>query len=104
MANVEIPLTIPSEYVALALESIVGLADGGIELRCVNSELDGRITFSYEPQQEGETTKDFAKRAIRKTIVALIKLFHQAEHNRLTKEAKEAVEVPGTDVPDEVIT
>lgn len=100
----EITIPIPDQHVSRVLDAISGLADMNIELMVHGSGFHGDWQYSYEPKQPGETSKQFAERAIKEGIRALVRLWDYAE-DRERYRAEVATITPATqDVPDEIIS
>jgi len=107
MADITLPRTIPDAYVSKALAALNGLA--GKEIVVLADLLDNpeepytRWSYSYKPQQAGETLKDFAARALNEHDKALVRLFALAEDKIREIAERDAVIPASQDVPDDII-
>jgi len=100
---VKITISIPDQHVTRVLNAITTLAGKNIELMVHGRDFDGSWSYSHEPQQSGETAKDFAARAIKANILAMVRLVDYTEDRERYNAAVAGIAPPEQDVPDEVI-
>lgn len=103
MADINITITIPDEYIADVVDTFTGCAGHMIEMNCHDEELNGHTVINYIEQQDGEAAIDFGKRVIRKLIKGLIEVYQLdiAEDNY--RAAIADIPAPSINVPDNII-
>jgi hypothetical protein len=104
MADVVLQITIPEAYVAKVLAALTALAGKNLSIESANPDWwRGIWQYSFEPKADTETNKDFAVRAVKETVKALVKMVDRAEREQQFKASQAAIVLPPTTVPDDVI-
>ena len=101
--SIDITLTVPTAHASRVLNDLKTLSGKNIDLMVHGEDFDGNWSFVIAAQETGETDKQFAGRAIRETVKALVRLVDYAEdHKRYSTEVA-AIAPPVQDVPDEIL-
>ncbi len=95
-ADVELTLIVKDEHVAKVLNAFNGLADNQIKIS--SKELKSVIAFEYTAQQQEETQKAFAERAVKSAVMALLRLSALADDRVRYDADVGSVEPPEDDV------
>lgn len=103
MADVLLQITIPEIHTARVLAAINTLAGKYLMFETDSPDWRGRISYSYSAKGAGETNRDFATRAIRETIKAMVRMVDLAEDEERYRAAIATVPPPVQDVPDDII-
>jgi len=100
MADLNITITIPENYIPRVQEAFNSLAATEIELK---NEF-ARIFFEIPEKQTGESNLQFGRRFIRKAMKQFVRLHELDEDGDRYKSEVSAVSPPEESVPDDIIT
>lgn len=110
MADVVLTITIPDAMIARTLAAFNKIAGTHVMIEARGSnpdpaqDFDARWDFRIEPQQVGETPKQFGQRVLRELGKAVINMVDKAEDDVRYRTQVAAVVPPASDVPEDVLT
>lgn len=100
---IEIKITIPDQHIQRVLEALTELSGKNIELMVHSENFDGCWSYSYSLKDANETNKQFAIRAIKENIRAMVRLVDYAEDYERYRTEITTISSPVQDVPDEIV-
>jgi len=103
MADVKLEITIPDTHVTRVLEAFTGLAGIQLGLEAHEEEYHGSWSYKYQPKQTGENNRDFAIRAIKQNILALVRMYDYSQDKERYRNAVAQIPRAKQDVPDNII-
>jgi len=101
--SVEITITIPTQHTQRVLNALTELSGKNIKLMIHGENFDGNWSYSYSPKDVGETNKQFAVRATKENIKAMVRLYDYVEDRERYSAEVAAINPPAQDVPDEIV-
>lgn len=111
MADVVLNITIPDAMTVRALAAFTKIAGTHMTIESRGSQdmpdgsdFNGHWDFRIEPQQPGETAKQFGQRVLREFGKAVINMVNKAEDETRYRTAVAMVVPPASDVPENVLT
>lgn len=110
MADVILQVIVPDAYVSKTVEAFTTIADTHMLLTVRGSQdmpdgsdFNGHWDFRIDPQQPGETTKQFGQRVLRELGKAVINLVDKAQDQTRYRDEVAAVVPPASDVLADIL-
>lgn len=103
MADVTLQITIPDANITRVLAALTTLAGKRLMVEADSPDWRGRISYSYAIKGVIETNRDFATRAIKEGIKALVRMVDLAEDEERYRVAVAIIPSPVQDVPDNIV-
>ena len=103
MADIILELTVPEAYTTRVLEALEWAAGKQLNIDIHGENTHGNWSYSYPVRQVGENARDFAARAIRQNILAMVRMADHAQDSERYRAEVSAITPPSQDVPDDII-
>jgi len=99
MADIDITITIPDSWITRVQDALTGQAEKPITIEFDNSHK----RYSYA-EKGTDTWVQFAKRAFTEHLKQQIKVFELSLSQQAYSDNINAIELPGEDVPEDILT
>ena len=109
MADVILNIKIPDIWTIKVLDAFNAIASNELVIRTakarpnINSGLVGHWKFTIGEKQPAETNKQFGERVLRELGKAVIDMVDEAEDNIRYKAEIDAITLPNSDVPPDIL-
>ena len=100
MADAELKIIVPEQYIPLVLESVEFFASKELEISCI----EDMSIFKFEyPQKGSASNKSWGEKVLLSMLRALVRMYKLNESNIENKTAIKAIPQPTQNVPDDVV-
>jgi hypothetical protein len=103
MPDVELKIIIREQNIQRVLDSFSTIAGKDIEIIISDHEYHIRRSAISQPQQPGETIKQYGERIVRDYILSLVKMTELAEDQARYSAEISAIEPVSQNTPDDII-
>ena len=108
MADVVLNITIPDAYVLRTLAAFNTIVDTHITIEArghgdPKNEFNGHMDFTIQPNQAGETNKQFGERVFRSLGLAVIKMVEKEADEDRYRTAVATIPPPTEKVPTDIL-